>query len=123
MYPKITHARPVLTGCAVALLVGVPVAVGASGGGPDATSIHACVAGKTKALSLTTRSARCPRGAKKIAWNVRGAGGPSGAKGDPGTPGVAGAASAKGDAGAPGVAGGPGAKGDPGDEGPKGDPG
>lgn len=88
--------------------------------------LYACVTGGYKTLNMSTKSARCPSGQFKVAWNTSGRRGAAGADGDKGSPGAngsagaAGAAGAKGDAGATGA---PGPKGDQGDVGPKGDSG
>jgi hypothetical protein len=86
------------------------------------TKLYVCIAGDYKTLNLTTKKARCPRGQKKVSWNVvgetgkRGATGAPGASGSPGTGttgpiGVQGALGPTGAAGATGATGVPGATG------------
>lgn len=88
--------------------------------------LYACVTSGYKTLNMSTKSARCPSGQFKVAWNTSGRRGAAGADGDKGSPGANGAAGAPGTAGAKGdtgATGTPGPKGDQGDVGPKGDSG
>jgi hypothetical protein len=60
-------------------------------GGQDqarATRIYACVQAKTHLMTKTTATRSCPKGSKKISWNIvgrRGATGPAGSPGADGT--------------------------------------
>jgi hypothetical protein len=100
--------------------------------------LYACLARPYQTLNLTSASAACPRGQRKISWNrvgrpgVRGATGaigPQGQKGDTGGTGATGPQGQKGDTGATGATGPQGQKGDTGatgaigPQGPKGDTG
>jgi hypothetical protein len=64
--------------------------------------MYACVTARHKTLNLSSRSANCPRGQRKIAWNLPG---DKGRAGSAGPAGVAGAAGAPGSAGATGAQG------------------
>jgi hypothetical protein len=79
--------------------------------------IFACVAKNGRALSLTTRAAGCPKGARKIVWNKAGR---RGAKGKRGAAGAIGATGAMGPAGAMGPVGADGPTGAVGPTGPTG---
>ncbi len=96
----------------IALLAGALVAPAASSA--KSTRLYACVTGQYGTLNLTTRSAHCPSGQKKISWQIAGLPGPqgpkgakgdAGSKGEPGTPGANGATGAAGAAGKNGVTG------------------
>jgi len=101
-------------------------------GGQDqarATRIYACVQAKTHLLTKTTATRSCPKGSKKISWNIvgrRGATGPAGVAGAPGEVGPSGAPGMDGVVGPTGPAGpsgAPGAAGPSGAPGPSGPPG
>jgi hypothetical protein len=64
--------------------------------------LYACVTKNYKTLNLTTRYAPCPRGQRKISWNVQG---PPGQKGSAGSAGDAGSSGAAGPQGVPGPVG------------------
>ena len=85
-------------------VIGIPVAV-ASG---SARAYYACVAGSTHTLQLTSKKAKCPRGERKITFNVpgpRGAAGPSGQHGLTGVTGATGPDGTRGPAGVTGATG------------------
>lgn len=75
------------------------------------TKIYVCIAGDFKTLNLTTKKKRCPRGQKKVSWNVVGEPGKPGAKGSPGSNGSSGANGAPGAQGPQGPQGATGAGG------------
>lgn len=92
---------------AASLLIFVPVVAAA----PSVVKngrINACykVKGKAKGTVRLVRGAkvRCPKGWKKVAWNVSGQAGAPGEQGAAGGPGSGGEAGSKGDTGAPGTA-------------------
>jgi hypothetical protein len=84
----------------IALLAGALLAPAASLA--KSTRLYACVTGQYGTLNLTTRSAHCPSGQKKISWQIAGLPGPQGPKGPKGSKGDAGS---KGDTGATGKTG------------------
>lgn len=85
----------------------------APAGAQNTTSqrLYACVTKAYKTLNLSTKTRPCPRGQRKITWNVTGVAGPRGKDGSPGAPGAP---------GTPGNPGAPGAGGPVGDQGPVG---
>src|SRR4051794_31738746 len=121
----------VLTRRHVIAVVALFVALGGSSYAvADATSpsngktLYACITKQHKTLNLTTATAKCPSGQRKISFNAKGERGATGAAGAAGAPGAAGPAGPKGDTGeqgprGPSVLGSPGTKGDTGAVGPK----
>jgi hypothetical protein len=118
---------------AVMLLGGTAYAVGGTASSNTRT-YYACVTQRYGTLNLTTKTAKCPAGQRKISFNAkgergeRGPAGPRGPVGPVGPSGPAGPQGVPGPQGEPGptVLGSPGQKGekgDPGEPGPKGDPG
>jgi Phage Tail Collar Domain/Collagen triple helix repeat (20 copies) len=102
-------------------LAGTAYAVGGSSAGQSKT-YYACATGQFHTLNLTTKSAKCPHGQQKIAFNAQGRpgrAGKAGAAGQAGASGPAGATGPQGPAGerGPSVFGSPGTKGDKGDTG------
>lgn len=94
--------------------------------GPAATqrTIYACITAKHNTFNLSSRRARCPKGQKKIYWNVMGVNGRNGTAGPVGPTGPAGSATVvEGSAGPAGATGAMGPQGDPGLTGPTGPPG
>ncbi|MFT4048692.1 MAG: hypothetical protein QM648_02500 [Solirubrobacterales bacterium] len=85
-----------------------------------AAVIYACVAKKTSVITLSSQSKKCPKGAKKIAWNAAGIDGANGANGANGMNGANGAAGVNGVDGAMGATGAAGATGATGPAGTKG---
>ena len=81
---------------------------------------YACVTERFGTLNLTTRSATCPNGERKIRFGARGRRGRVGAAGARGAAGPAGPAGAEGAKGATGATGAAGAKGDTGPAGAEG---
>jgi hypothetical protein len=86
-------------------------------------TFYACVTEESGTLNLTTRTASCARGQRKISFNANGRTGARGRSGAAGATGPAGATGAPGPEGpqgerAPSVFGSPGTKGDKGDTGP-----
>src|SRR5258708_6448215 len=104
MLPRPALTRPVLLVCVVALLIGVPAVLAASGAGsaPAGPRLYACLVGPSRTLNLVMKNAPCPRHATKVVWNVSGAQGPRGSQGATGDTGAAGATGAQGPAGAAG---------------------
>ena len=91
----------------------------------DSKTLYACITERYKTLNLTTATAKCPSGQRKISFNAKGERGAAGAAGVAGAAGAVGPAGPKGETGergpaAPSVLGSPGTKGD---TGPKGDTG
>jgi len=87
---------------------------------------YACVTERFGTLNLTTKSATCPNGERKIRFGARGRRGrvgAAGARGPAGPAGPAGAQGIKGAMGAPGAAGAKGDAGPAGAEGPQGETG
>jgi len=82
--------------------------------------IWACVTRQFGTLNLTTASARCPDGQRKISWSAEGQQGARGLSGAAGAAGTQGPAGPKGDAGTAGAQGPAGPRGDQGDVGPQG---
>lgn len=111
-YPPVA----VLLLCALALALVLASAPAADAQSRTPTRLYACVTTSYKTLNLSTRTARCPRGQRKISWSVDG---PSGKKGARGPQGAAGAAGAPGQAGPQGPQGVPGPQGE---RGPAGSP-
>lgn len=119
---------------AVALALGA-VAATAATTAPAATAasargapqrIYVCVTADFGTLNLSSKTAACPRGQRKMSWQVeglRGEPGPRGAAGPRGTAGPRGATGPQGAGGAPGAqgpAGTPGTPGPRGEQGPAG---
>ena len=110
------------------LLGGTAFAVSGTAGRKP-TKYYACVTQQFKTLNLTTKTARCPSGERKISFNAKGkrgargrtgpigARGPAGPKGDTGGSGPRGAIGPAGPTGPTGPAG---PEGDTGDIGPRG---
>jgi collagen triple helix repeat protein len=86
----------------------------AAGGG----RVYACVTARFKTLNLSSASATCPNGEKKISWSLKGERGPLGRRGPKGNNGLRGLS---GDTGATGPQGANGDTGDTGAQGPKGE--
>ncbi|MDW5598519.1 hypothetical protein VSS74_29430 [Conexibacter stalactiti] len=120
---------------AATALTTAPAATAAARGAPQ--RIYVCVTADFGTLNLSSKTAACPRGQRKMSWQVeglrgesgprgdRGPAGPRGATGPQGAQGTPGAGGAKGDAGAPGPqgpagSGAPGAQGEAGPAGPQG---
>lgn len=82
-----------------------------------ANTIYACVKKKGGAMTSTTQKKKCPKGSKKISWNVKGRDGAAGTIGATGLPGAAGAVGPQGPAGLDGADGAPGAPGTDGADG------
>lgn len=53
-------------------------------------TLYACVAKKTGEIRVTTKKRRCPKGQRKVSWNVVGPMGPAGVPGAQGSPGATG---------------------------------
>ena len=79
--------------------------------------IYACVAKKSGALRVVSKTTPCRTGERKISWTSAGA---RGAAGTPGPPGARGPTGLRGPTGPPGAAGSPGAPGPAGQRGPTG---
>lgn len=98
---------------AIVALGGTTLAVAASepGGSKSGSRIYACVTEAYSTLNLSSASARCPSGQRKISWSASGKKGARGARGAQGPAGAQGAAGAAGPQGAAGPAGEKGAAG------------
>lgn len=83
-------------------------------------TLYACVAKKTGEIRVTTKKRRCPKGQRKVSWNVVGPAGPQGVSGPGGADGARGRDGADGAAGPIGATGPQGAVGP---AGPAGSPG
>lgn len=101
---------------AIVALGGTTLAVAANGPGSSSGSsrIYACVTQAFRTLNLSSASARCPEGQRKISWSATGR---KGARGARGATGAAGAAGAQGTPGATGAQGATGAAGPQGAQG------
>lgn len=107
---------------AMTLLGGTAFAMGGSAS-PRSTQYYACVTERHSTLNLTSKTATCPAGQRKISFNAkgsRGARGRAGAAGAPGPAGLRGEPGRQGDTGATGPAGSKGDTGATGPAGPKG---
>ncbi len=121
-----------LIACCVAVAAAGGVSYAATGGfraGADSASggkLYACVTALYETLNVSSASATCPDGQRKISWNIRGERGPKGRRGPQGNTGPQGDMGATGPLGATGPQGpkgDTGATGAMGPQGPKGDPG
>ena len=74
---------------AAALVGGLLTGGGFALASDSGKSIHACVANTTHVLTV---QAKCPRGTKRLIWNVQGPAGPQGSRGPTGATGATGSA-------------------------------
>lgn len=112
----------VVGSAALVLVLGATAAGAAVQHRAGDTVYFACVA-KGKPMSITSKTAKCPKGTKKISWNQQGVAGAAGPAGPAGPPGADGGEGHAGAVGPVGPAGPPGPQGDPGAPGPQGPPG
>ncbi|HST41877.1 MAG TPA: hypothetical protein VLK58_20320 [Conexibacter sp.] len=137
---RATAAALALGTAAATAFAAAPAATAAPSSRSAPQRIYVCVTADFGTLNLSNKTAACPRGQRKMSWQVeglrgepgpRGATGPRGAagpRGETGPQGAGGAPGAQGPAGSPGPAGTPGPRGEQGPvgsgtPGPQGEPG